>query len=73
MEIDTQSQQYQAYLTGLDNIRTFYAPKLQVFAKLPTSKQRLWLQNDPLLRKFIKLSIMVADWAGEFREDIIND
>lgn len=73
MNIDTQSQQYQNYLTGLDNLKAYYAPKLVLFAKLPKAKKKLWLQRDPLLRKFLKISLSVAEWASQFREEIKND
>ncbi len=71
--IDTQSAQYQQYLTGLQNLIDFYKPKFVLFKKLPLSKQKLWLQKDPLFRKILKLGVIVGDWVVEYREDVQND
>ena len=71
--IDTQSAQYQQYLTGLQNLIDFYKPKLLLFEKLPREKQVIWLQKDPLFRKFLKASLWMADWAGHFSQEVKND
>lgn len=73
MIIDTQSAQYQQYLTGLQNLIDFYKPKLALFAKLPLSKKRLWLQKDPLFRKLLKVSLWLAEWAEEMKIEVEND
>ncbi len=73
MNIDTQSAQYQNYLTGLQNLIDFYKPKLVLFAKLPRDKQKLWLQKDPLLRKLLKTAFGIAEWAEDFRKETEND
>jgi hypothetical protein len=71
--INTQSAAYQQYLTGLDTIRTYYTPKLKIFAKLPRAKQKLWLQRDPLLRKLLRLSFDLTEWASQFTKETEND
>ncbi len=71
--INTTSQQYQNYLAGLQALIDFYRPNLVLFAKLPNDKKRLWLQRDPLFRKFLKTSISVAEWAEEFKGELVND
>ncbi|KKN55588.1 hypothetical protein LCGC14_0580600 [marine sediment metagenome] len=71
--IDTTSNQYQQYLTGLTNLRTLMAPRFAMFKKLPRDKQRLWLQKDPLFRKILKTGLLVTEWAEQFKEDIVND
>jgi len=71
--IDTQSAQYQQYLNGLQNLIDFYKPKLALFEKLPKDKQKLWLQKDPLLRKFLKVSLWLAKWAAQFSQEVEND
>jgi len=73
MIIDTQSTQYQQYLTGLQNLIDFYKPKFEVFKKLPRSKQALWLEKDPLFRKLIKIGLHVGDWSGQFGAEVQND
>lgn len=73
LQIDTTSAQYQQYLTGLGNLRVLMAPRFKLFAKLPRDKQRMWLQKDPLFRKVLKMSLRVAEWAEQFKEDIEND
>lgn len=73
MQIDTTSQQYQQYLTGLDSLRTLMAPRFALFKKLPASKQKQWLQKDPLFRKIIKMGVLVGNWAEQFKGDVEND
>ncbi len=73
MNINTQSAQYQQYLTGLQNLIDFYKPKFAMFKKLPRSKQKLWLQKDPLFRKILKMGVVVGEWATEYREEVQND
>lgn len=73
MQIDTTSVQYQQYLSGLDGLRTLMASRFKLFAKLPKDKQKLWLQRDPLFRKILKTSLIVAEWAEQFKEDVKND
>ncbi len=73
MNIDTQSAQYQQYLTGLQNLIDFYKPKFAIFKKLPRSKQVLWLQKDPLFRKLIKIGVYIGDWSKMFGSEVEND
>jgi len=73
MTIDTTSQQYQNYLSGLANLRTMMSPRFALFAKLPPDKQKLWLRKDPLFRKLLKTSLVIADWATKFQKDTEND
>ena len=72
LQIDTTSQQYQQYLSGLGDLRTLMVPRFKLFAKLPGAKQKLWLQKDPLFRNLLKMGLDVAEWAEQFREDIQN-
>lgn len=73
MILNTQSAQYQQYLTGLQAIIDFYKPKLVLFEKLPPAKKKLWLQRDPLFRKLLKMSFGLSEWASEFRTEVQND
>jgi hypothetical protein len=73
MQIDTTSAQYQQYLSGLDGLRTLMAPRFALFKKLPVSKQRQWLQKDPLFRKVIKMGVLVGNWAEQFKGEVQND
>ncbi len=73
MNIDTTSQQYQQYLNGLSNLRTLMAPRFALFKKLPLAKKKLWLKKDPLFRKILKTSLIVAEWAEEMRGEVEND
>lgn len=73
MQIDTTSAQYQQYLNGLSGLKTLMASRFKLFAKLPKAKQKIWLQKDPLFRKILKISLTVAEWAEQFKEDIEND
>lgn len=73
MEINTQSPAYQQYLTGFENLRQLMKPRLALFAKLPESKQRLWLQKDPLFRKLLKSSLQLAEWAENLKSEVAND
>ncbi len=73
MNINITSAQYQQYLSGLSNLRTLMAPRFVLFKKLPRDKQKIWLQKDPLFRKILKMSLGIAEWAEQFKEDIVND
>ena len=73
MVIDTTNPVYQQYLNGYNNLVDLMKPRLTLFAKLPESKQRLWLQRDPLFRKILKNSLKVAEWAEQFKEDVKDD
>lgn len=73
MNIDTASAQYQNYLTGLQTLIDFYQPKFVLFKKLPRSKQKQWLQKDPLFRKILKIGVTVGEWSHNFKEDVQND
>ena len=73
MNIDTTSPQYQQYLSGLSGLRIMMAPRFALFKKLPRDKQKIWLQKDPLFKKILKMSLTVAEWAEQFKEDIVND
>lgn len=73
MIINTQSAQYQQYLTGLQNLIDYYKPKFILFKKLPKSKQKLWLRKDPLFRKLIKVGIYVSSWSIDYESEVEND
>ena len=73
MQIDTTSAQYQQYLNGLAGLRTMMVPRFALFKKLPIAKKKLWLQKDPLFRKILKTSLIVAEWAEEMKEEVRND
>lgn len=73
MVINTQSVQYQQYLTGFENLQELMKPRLVMFAKLPEDKQRLWLQRDPLFRKLLKSSLQLSNWARGLKSEIEND
>lgn len=73
MQIDTTSAQYQQYLNGLSSLKTMMAPRFALFKKLPRAKKKLWLRKDPLFRKILKMSLIVAEWADELKEEIQND
>ena len=75
INIDTTSQQYQNYLNGLANLRTMMLPRFKAFEKLSPAKQRWWLQRDPLMRRLIKMSIIIAEHFApdQFKGDVTND
>lgn len=73
MQIDTTSAQYQQYLNGLSGLRTLMAPRFVLFKKLSIAKKKLWLQKDPLFRKILKMSLIVAEWAEEMKVEVQND
>jgi len=73
MQINTTSAQYQQYLSGLNRLRNLMAPRFALFKKLPIVKKKLWLQKDPLFRKILKLSLIVAEWTEEMKAEIQND
>lgn len=73
MIIDTTNPTYQQYLTGLENLRDLMKPRLVLFAKLPESKQRLWLQKDPLFRELLRSALRLAEWAEKLRTEVEND
>jgi len=73
--IDTTSAKYQAYMTGLENLRTDMLPRLKAFKSLGKEKQKWWLERDPLLRRLIRLSCIIDKHVNirKLREEVIND
>ncbi len=63
--IDTTSGQYQQLLAGLDTLRTTLAPRIKILLQLPSDKQRVWLQRDPLLRRTILLAQQLGNLIHE--------
>ena len=61
LNIDTSSPQYTALNNGLDTLRTVLTPRVKILRDLPPDKQRLWLQRDPLMLKFVR---MVRDFQS---------
>jgi hypothetical protein len=74
IDINTQSAQYQQYMTGLANLRTDMLPRLRAFKRLGPEKQRWWLQRDPLLRRLIKLGLIVSKHVPNIMDrEVEND
>lgn len=75
LNIDTTSQKYQDYLTGLTNLRTEMLPRFKAFKQLSKLRQRWWLQRDPLMRKLVKMALIINKHiqAKNFVGDVEND
>ena len=54
-DIDTTDAQYVELLDAVQTLRPMIAARLKLFVRLPRTKQRQWLQRDPLLRAVLRL------------------
>ena len=53
--IDTQAAGYQTRLTQLQDIKSFYGPRLAEYLKESEERQQIWRQNDPILWEILDL------------------
>ena len=53
--IDTQSTGYQTRLTQLQDIKTFYGPRIVEYLKAPPERQVIWRSKDPILDELIDI------------------
>ncbi len=63
--IDTTAPNYQAFLTGLGQLKTFLAPTVQLVRQLPKAEQKAWLAADPLLDLAVDLALTLAEIVEE--------
>ncbi len=72
LSIDTSAPGYQNALVFLEQLKTRLQPRMRFLLSkgLSPQQRRTWLQADPLLKKFLKLSLKVVDRLEEFRSDI---
>lgn len=55
LNIDTQSAQYQQYLTGFQNLLTFYKPRVRRWLRAGPEAQQAWRDADPILDLFVRI------------------
>jgi len=61
ISINTQSAQYQNYLTGLRNLKTFYAPRIVEYFNLPEEAQVAWRAADPILNGLLTMAEKITE------------
>mgnify|MGYP003152297717 CR=1 FL=1 len=66
INIDTTANQYQQLYSGIDTLRSVMTPRLKALAKLPRSKQKIWVQNDPLMKRLLKLGLDLHAYLEKF-------
>ena len=53
--IDTQSAGYQTRLTQIQEIKTFYGPRIVEYLRQPEDRQAIWRAKDPILDEMLDI------------------
>lgn len=54
--IDTTSGIYQQRLSQLNQVKSFYADLLAEFIDEPQDRQKIWVENDPLMAELVDIA-----------------
>ena len=56
ISINTQSAGYQTRLTQLQEIKTFYGPRIVEYLKEDPERQAIWRSRDPILDELLDIA-----------------
>ena len=65
ISINTQSAGYQTRLTQLQDIKSFYGPRIIEYLKEPADRQKIWRQNDPILWEMLDIWYKIDQRTGD--------
>ena len=54
--INTQAAGYQTRLTQLQDIKSFYGPRIVEYLKAPPERQAIWRTKDPILDELLDIA-----------------